>query len=72
MKLTGKAEVLGEKPVPVSLCPPQIPHGLTPGSNPGLRGGKSAANRLSHGTARLTVFVASLSFTILVQKLGIE
>jgi hypothetical protein len=25
----GKAEELGEKPVPVSLCPPQIPHGLT-------------------------------------------
>jgi hypothetical protein len=23
-----KTEVLGEKPVPVSLCPPQIPHGL--------------------------------------------
>jgi hypothetical protein len=25
----GKAEVLGEKPVPVILCPPQIPRGLT-------------------------------------------
>jgi hypothetical protein len=25
----GKPEELGEKPVPVSLCPPQIPHGLT-------------------------------------------
>jgi hypothetical protein len=24
-----KTEVLGEKPVPVLLCPPQIPHGLT-------------------------------------------
>jgi hypothetical protein len=23
------AEELGEKPVPVPLCPPQIPHGLT-------------------------------------------
>ena len=29
MKLTGKTEVLGEKPVPVPLCTPQIPHGLT-------------------------------------------
>jgi hypothetical protein len=29
MKLTGKTEVLGEKPVPMPLCPPQIPHGLT-------------------------------------------
>jgi hypothetical protein len=25
----GKREELGEKPVPVPLCPPQIPHGLT-------------------------------------------
>jgi hypothetical protein len=25
----GKTEVLGEKPIPVPLCPPQIPRGLT-------------------------------------------
>jgi hypothetical protein len=25
----GKTEILRDKPVPVSLCPPQIPHGLT-------------------------------------------
>jgi hypothetical protein len=29
MILTGKTEELGENPVPVPLCPPQIPHGLT-------------------------------------------
>jgi hypothetical protein len=29
MILTGKPEELGETPVPVPLCPPQIPHGLT-------------------------------------------
>jgi hypothetical protein len=29
MKLTGENEVLEEKPVPVSICPPQIPHGMT-------------------------------------------
>jgi hypothetical protein len=28
MVLTGKSDWLGEKPVPVLLCPPQIPHGL--------------------------------------------
>jgi hypothetical protein len=28
-KWQGKTEVLGEKPVPVPLSPPQIPHGLT-------------------------------------------
>jgi hypothetical protein len=47
----GKTEVFGGNPVPVPLCPPQIPHGLTPGSNPGLCGGRPATNRLSHGTA---------------------
>jgi hypothetical protein len=29
------------KPVPVSLCTPQIPNDLTPGSNPVLCDGKS-------------------------------
>jgi hypothetical protein len=29
MILTGKTEELGEKPVPVPLCPPQIQHGPT-------------------------------------------
>jgi hypothetical protein len=33
MKLTGENRQLGEKPVPVPLCPPQTPHGLDPGSN---------------------------------------
>jgi hypothetical protein len=27
----GKTEKVGEKPVPVPLCPPQTPHGLTRG-----------------------------------------
>jgi hypothetical protein len=38
----GKPKNSGEKAVPVLLCPPQIPHWLTPGSNPGLRGGRPA------------------------------
>jgi hypothetical protein len=29
MKLTGENRQLGEKPVPLPLCPPQISHGLT-------------------------------------------
>jgi hypothetical protein len=36
-----------EKPVPVTLCPPQISH-TEPGANPGLDGEKPATNRLSH------------------------
>jgi hypothetical protein len=46
----GKTEDLGEKPVPVPLCPPQIPHS-DPNANSGLRGDTPATNRLSHGTA---------------------
>jgi hypothetical protein len=51
MKLTGENRQRGEKPVPVPLCPPQTPHGLT--RDPGLRGERPATNRLSHGTAML-------------------
>jgi hypothetical protein len=53
MKATGENRQLGEKPVPVPLCPPQISHGLDPGSNSGLRGERPATNRLNHGTAFL-------------------
>jgi hypothetical protein len=56
MKLTGENRQLGEKPVPVPLCPPQISHGLALGSNPGLRGERPATNRLSLGTASMTHF----------------
>jgi hypothetical protein len=45
----GETEELGEKPVPVPLCPPQITHGLT-GREPGPPRWK-AGDCLSHGTA---------------------
>jgi hypothetical protein len=41
----GKTKEVREKPVPVPLCPPQIPHGLTRAS--------AVTNHLSHGTAKL-------------------
>jgi hypothetical protein len=63
----GRTEVLGEKPVPVPLCPPQIPHRLTLGSKSGLRGGRPAANRLSHGTAS-TEHVETPAVSISVYK----
>jgi hypothetical protein len=53
--LTGENRQLGEKPVPVPLCPPQISHGLDLGSNPGLRGERPTTNRLSYGTAQEAV-----------------
>jgi hypothetical protein len=51
-ELAGKTEVLGEKPAPVLLCPPQIPHNL--GSNPGRRGGNPEPIRLSYGMTSTT------------------
>jgi hypothetical protein len=55
--MTGKPKYSGGKPVPMPHCPPQIPHGLTPESNPGLCGGRPATNRLSHGTAISRIFI---------------
>jgi hypothetical protein len=49
MKFTGENPQIGEKPVPVPLCPTWT----DPGSNPGLRSGRPATNRLNHGTAFL-------------------
>jgi hypothetical protein len=37
--------------VPAPLCLPQIPHDLTPDSNPDRRGWKPATYRLRYGTA---------------------
>jgi hypothetical protein len=39
-----------ENRIPVLICP-RHPAWIDPGSNPGLRGGRPATNRLSHGTA---------------------
>jgi hypothetical protein len=51
----GKTVVIREKRIPVPLCVPHIPHGLTPGSNSALRGERPATNRLSHGTAKIVL-----------------
>ena len=50
-----RTEVLGDKPVPVPLCPPQIPRVTVPGSNPYLRVGRPATNRLRYGAACLII-----------------
>jgi hypothetical protein len=47
----GETEVLGERPVPVRLLSTTNPTWTDLGSNRGLRGGRPATNRLSHGTA---------------------
>jgi hypothetical protein len=48
------------KPSAMPLCPPQVPHDLTRGSNPGPRGDKPATNPLSYGTALPSNLVTSL------------
>jgi hypothetical protein len=45
--LTGETKELREKPIPMPLCPLQIPHGLTWA----LNGERLANDHLSHGTA---------------------
>jgi hypothetical protein len=51
MILTGEDRSTRENPVPVPLFFSTNPTWNDPGSNPGLRGGSPAANRLSHDTA---------------------
>jgi hypothetical protein len=58
----GKTEVLGEKPVPLLRCPPQIPHGLTRDRTRRFRGERPATNRLSHGTAHRSIYYISLYY----------
>jgi hypothetical protein len=41
-RLVGETEVLGEIYAQASLCPPQISHDQTPGSNTRRRDGKPA------------------------------
>jgi hypothetical protein len=51
MKIGRGNQSIWRKPALAPLCPPQIPHDLDPGLNPGCRGGKPATNRLSYGVA---------------------
>jgi hypothetical protein len=52
MIYTGETEVLGEN-LPSATLSTTNPTWIDPGSNPGLRGERSATNRLSHGTANI-------------------
>jgi hypothetical protein len=52
MKLTGENRSTRKKTCPSATLSNKNPTWNDPGSNPGLRGDRPAANRLSHGTAR--------------------
>jgi hypothetical protein len=51
MKLTWENRSTRGKTCPCATLSTTNPTWTNPGSNPGLRGGRPAANRLSHGTA---------------------
>jgi hypothetical protein len=51
MKLTGKKRSTRRKICPSATLSTTNPTWTDPGTNPGLRGGRPAANRLSHGTS---------------------
>jgi hypothetical protein len=51
MKLTGENRSSRRKTCPSATSSTTNPICTEPGSNPGLCGGRPAANRLSHGTA---------------------
>jgi hypothetical protein len=51
MKLTGENRSTWGKTCPNATLSTKNPTWTDPGSNPDLRGGRPAANRLSHDTA---------------------
>jgi hypothetical protein len=51
MKFTGEDRRIRGKTCPSATLSTTNPTWTDPGSNPGLCGGRPAANRLSHGTA---------------------
>jgi hypothetical protein len=60
MKLTGENRNTREKTCPSATLSTRNPTWTDPGSNPGLRGGRSATNRLSDGTASRASYVSHL------------
>jgi hypothetical protein len=63
MKLTGRNRQLGENPVPVPLCPPQIPHGLTRDRTraSAVRGRRLTAWAMAWPLIVLTQFIAFIN-----------
>jgi len=47
-----KTKVLGEKPVPVPICSPQIPHGHVRDLTRNFAKGRTASKRLRYDTDR--------------------
>jgi hypothetical protein len=63
MKLTGENRSTPGKTCPSATLSTTNPTWTDPGWNPGLRGGRPAANRLSHGTAPPSRYCTSFDVT---------
>jgi hypothetical protein len=61
MKLTGENRSTRRKSCPSATLSTTNPTWTDPGSNPGLRGGRPAANRVSHGTAKAVLIAKQLT-----------
>jgi hypothetical protein len=60
MKLTGENRRTRGETCPSATLSTTNPTSTDLGSNPDLRGGRPAANRLSHGTAKIILYGESL------------
>jgi hypothetical protein len=56
-EIDGKTEVLGGGTGPMAILSTTNPTWTVPVLNPGLRGGRPAANHLSHGTAQAVEYL---------------
>jgi hypothetical protein len=68
MKLTGENRSTRGETCPSATLSTTNPTWTNPGSNPGLRGGRPAANRLSHGTVIMQVSPVPCFFGPLMPK----
>jgi hypothetical protein len=64
MKLTRENRRTRAKTCPSATLPTTNPTWTDPGSNPGLRGGRPAANRLSHGTADFRPYLIQVNLPV--------
>jgi hypothetical protein len=66
MKLTGENRQLGEKPVPVLLCPPQTPHGLTRHRTraSAVRGRRLNSSAMARPLSKLMIIYIIISYLI--------
>jgi hypothetical protein len=69
MKLTGEKRSTRGKPVPVPLCPPQIPHGLTRDRN---RASAVRGRRLTGGVTEDSSILSCCIYHWMTPKISLQ